>query len=122
MREVVHGLFDPTPARGPGGPLHATAQNVFSPAPMLANWRTRKAEFALPETDDLQPTEERFMFLLRKSLSRKPENKLTEREKKVRLCRKALFIRVIRCAHAWAPDRSLARATTIRRSRVCSHD
>jgi len=56
--------------------------HAFSPPPMLALWKSRKAEFALPETDEHQPTEERFMYLLRKQLSRKPENRLSERERK----------------------------------------
>jgi hypothetical protein len=99
--QVVHA--DSNTAQPPSSASHA-----FSPPPMLASWHTRLASFELPAgVDELQPTEERFMYLLRRSLSRKPENKLTDRERKV-------------CADARTPaDRDDSRARPNLMSHIC---
>ena len=67
-------------------PSATWSAEAFSPMPVLAAWRVSssagRAE-AVPGTDEPQPTEERFMYLLRRTLSKKAENKLSDKETKV---------------------------------------
>jgi len=82
MREqlLVHGVVSQAPVEGIKIPVpKAGPASVFSPIPVLASWRTRSAEPA-PTTGAHQPTEERFLYLLRRSLSKKADNRLSPAE------------------------------------------